>query len=839
MHRIFVFASALLFALALPLAAAGPDDEFIEIYGLIQQADSLNTSGQSTPARQKYEQAETALKKFQKAHPSWNVKLIQFRLNYVAKKLEALPADQAVVTTPSAPTLTQAPKAAEPSPQLLALEQQVKTSQERIRQLEADKGLLEAKLKEALVAQPAAVDPRELEKAEARARQLQKENDLLKVSLDQERAKLARVVDAALFEEAKQQLAEAAKQLTQQTDAVAALKQEREVLQRRLKSLNEKADAAVKNLSADNERLRAQVGQLQPKAEAAAQLDALKQGLEQSQKALAEEQAMTERLRGEKQALETRLKDLLAMQKINADGQTLTLDRAPVDEQFKQEVMTRLTAVRDDLQKAREALGSEQARVDKLQTEKLDLERRLSESETREQARATELENLKQGLIQAENKLATEQTRADKLTAEKTELEGSLKELRVASAAKLSAKPATATEAEAPPARPAPDDEARRAEMLLAEKTAAEKRFQELLTTRDAEARTKTAALEKELVAAKATAEENAAFVAKLQAALAGLEKEKQAWERERAKLDIKVASATPLVPSGGSQDAEKLKQLEQQRDELQKKIDALTKELTHAKARADAAKSEELSKQLEALRAKVQAYEAERVPYTPEELALFKKPDTAVARIDAASRGGNKKSLPPGAEPLVAEAQKAFAAGRLDEAAEKYQAILKLDAENVFALANLAVVQLEQQKHTEAEANLKRALALDPKDVHALSQLGYLKYLQEKSDEAIDALGKATQLEPEKAEIQNYLGLALSQKGLRFQAETALRKAVKLAPGYASAHHNLAVVYATQQPPFVALARWHYLRALDAGQRRNPDLEKLIESQQSDNGKK
>ena len=161
-------------------------------------------------------------------------------------------------------------------------------------------------------------------------------------------------------------VAEAAKQLTQQTDAVAALKQEREVLQRRLKTLNEKADAAVKNLSADNERLRAQVGELQPKAEAAAELDALRQGLEQSQKALAEEQARTEKLRGEKQALEARLNELLAMQKINADGQTLTLDRAPVDEQFKQEVMTRLAAVRDDLQKAREALGSEQARADKL-----------------------------------------------------------------------------------------------------------------------------------------------------------------------------------------------------------------------------------------------------------------------------------------------------------------------------------------------------------------------------------------------------------------------------------------------------------------------------------------
>jgi len=62
---------------------------------------------------------------------------------------------------------------------------------EEVQRLTADKNLLEAKLREALSAQPAAVDPREVTKAEEKARALQKENDLLKLAIEQERAKSA------------------------------------------------------------------------------------------------------------------------------------------------------------------------------------------------------------------------------------------------------------------------------------------------------------------------------------------------------------------------------------------------------------------------------------------------------------------------------------------------------------------------------------------------------------------------------------------------------------------------------------------------------------------------
>ena len=67
----------------------------------------------------------------------------------------------------------------------------------------------------------------------------------------------------------------------------------------------------------------------------------------------------------------------------------------------------------------------------------------------------------------------------------------------------------------------------------------------------------------------------------------------------------------------------------------------------------------------------------------------------------------------------------------------------------------------------------------------------------------------------------------------MRGPAETALRKAIQLDPGNASAHHNLAVVYLTQKPPLIELAKWHYQKALAAGHPRSAQIEKMFDGQQ------
>ncbi len=126
-------------------------------------------------------------------------------------------------------------------------------------------------------------------------------------------------------------------------------------------------------------------------------------------------------------------------------------------------------------------------------------------------------------------------------------------------------------------------------------------------------------------------------------------------------------------------------------------------------------------------------------------------------------------------------------------------------------------------------EKHIQAAVAQDPNDAFNLATLGYLKFKQEKYDEALDALSRAAKLDPENPEIQNYLGVTLSNKGLRSQAEAALRKAIGLNPNYADAQNNLAVIYISQTPPLVELARWHYQKALQAGHPHNPELEKML----------
>ena len=253
----------------------------------------------------------------------------------------------------------------------------------------------------------------------------------------------------------------------------------------------------------------------------------------------------------------------------------------------------------------------------------------------------------------------------------------------------------------------------------------------------------------------------------------------------------------------------------------------ALEKRLQQRQTPA-ASKPVKTSDEVKALRARLAVDEAKAAPYTPEELALLKTPVPApAASSDDRKKSANK--LPEGSAPLVAEAQGYFSAGDYDKAEADYRQILQGDPNNALALANLAAIELQENKLADAETHISAALAKNPDDAYTLSTFGYLKFRQQKFDEALDALSRAAKLDPENPQIQNYLGVTLSHKGLQAQAETALRKAIELAPNYGPAHNNLAVIYLGEKPPAPGLARWHYQKALDLGLPRNPDLEKTL----------
>lgn len=239
-------------------------------------------------------------------------------------------------------------------------------------------------------------------------------------------------------------------------------------------------------------------------------------------------------------------------------------------------------------------------------------------------------------------------------------------------------------------------------------------------------------------------------------------------------------------------------------------------------------------SRQLQLARALLEVYEARQVPYTAEELALMKPADTRVSASHTNAPARKMRELPPGAAPLMDEAQRAIEGGRFEEAETKLRDILRQDEKNGYVLSTLAAVQMELHRAAEAEATLQQALAVDANDPASLFLMGYLKFQQAQHNAALESLSLAAKLLPEDARTQYFLGKTLLQKGMRAQGEIALRRAVNLKPGWAEAHFSLAMVYASQQPPFKELAQWHYQKALAGGYPRNQEFERLMEEKRT-----
>ena len=635
--KLTVWIALLCLAFAASAPAQSLDDQYVRVYSLIQQADTLLEARHGQAAIGKYVEAEAGLKKFQASYPNWNDTVISFRLRYVAEKLEearklaaaapAIPAPIRPAVSPAGPSVPDAPAA-------------TARLEEEIRRLQGQNSSLEAKLREALSAQPAATDPREMAKVQDRIRILQKENEILKVSLTQEKDRSARAADPALLEKIRGALADSTLKLTAQADVIASLRKENSDLQARVVNNPDLA-----------------------------------------------------RMRTDNQALRT-------------ENQSLKSEIATLKPQ--------LTAAAGELAKQ---------------------------------------------LAAAKSQLTAQQANLDKLTLEKTALENRL-------------RGATPTPAAAPNTT--------------------------ILTIAEARAlNDKIISLEKELGESRKSMADAATSLEKLQ-------KEKSTLVTKVAEYALNAAMAQPP------------------------KAQNVAARTGKTAAPATVAITVAMTERIDVLRARLEILEARPIPYTPEELALFKAPEK-IASVPLTAARKSSRVLPSGAATLVSQAERAFNEQRLDDAEKLYRQVVRMDDRNVYTLANLAAIQLEKGQLNEAEGNLQRALEEAPGDAYSLSLMGIAKFRKNQFDDALNCLSRAAQMEPNNPETQNYLGVALSQKGLRGAAETALRKAVQLSPGYASAHHNLAVVYATAQPPSVELARYHYNKAIASGHPKNDQLEKVL----------
>lgn len=493
-------------------------------------------------------------------------------------------------------------------------------------------------------------------------------------------------------------------------------------------------------------------------------------------------------LRAERENLQAKLREALSVQPAATDprelakaerrlqelkGENETLKNTLAQQQAKLAGMPDAKAFAEAqkaLRDAQDALQRQTKSVDSLSKERDALKEKLKRATDKNEAR----------VVREQEKAARASAPAPD-TAKLNELETKLKEAQAA----LSA-------------------EKNRSDILLAEKSALEKRVNELAQAKTAPTPV-PAPLPTPAPSAPATAAAPATVAPSAPAPTAAETKADKKAQKEAIKL------------------------LTRERDELRKRVAVLNRELEERRLNSGTAQKDRIAEELSILRIRLQVYESRQVPYTPEELALFKQTPSVNPKGETAALRRASRQVPAGAATLVVEAQRAFQARRLDEAEKKFQQALMLDEKNLGLLTDLAATHLEQGRLDAAEAELNRAMAIDPNDPDALSLLGLLRFRQAKYDEALDILGRAVLYSPDNALTQNYLGVTLSQKGQRAPAETAFRKAIQLEPNYAEAHFNLAIVYAHAKPPSIELARWHYQKALSGGQPKNAEIESII----------
>ena len=310
MKRLFVLAA--LFLAVVTAAAQTPDDQYVSIYNLMQDADSV-VRDQPAVALSRYREAYAALQSFAKGYPDWNEKVVQFRLSYLARRISTLSAEAPQTAAPSTPVRPERPAALQaPAPAPIPPpdpQNRIAGLEDQVRQLQADRSVLEAKLKEALSLQPAASDPRELEKAEQRIRDLEKEKDLLKVGLEQAQARSPVASDPKALEQAQQDLANANLKLTAEAQRSAALEAEKKELQSKLSSLipgNWNAENIEKTRSALAEAKQETAEHLEAAEKFKAQRDALQAKIN----ALTSEAETAKVLRAENEILKKQLADL-------------------------------------------------------------------------------------------------------------------------------------------------------------------------------------------------------------------------------------------------------------------------------------------------------------------------------------------------------------------------------------------------------------------------------------------------------------------------------------------------------------------------------------------------
>ena len=202
-------------------------------------------------------------------------------------------------------------------------------------------------------------------------------------------------------------------------------------------------------------------------------------------------------------------------------------------------------------------------------------------------------------------------------------------------------------------------------------------------------------------------------------------------------------------------------------------------------------------------------------------------KPSNAASTPRQSSGGAD--ALAGDAKKLAAEASSLAKQRRFTDAEKKYQQVVDAAPENHFALANLAVTQIQAGKLSAAQVALEKALFLKSDDIFASVNLANVYCRQGRLDDSIAILDRVISTDPKNAVAHNYLAIALGNKGETAKAEESLHQSLAIDPNYANGHFNLAVMYANAEPPSLQLAKKHYEKAKVLGAEPDSVLERRL----------
>jgi hypothetical protein len=524
-----VFVVALLPAVLPGRVWAGADDDFIAIYNLIQQADSFRETGQVATAREAYGNAQRRLRELQRGYPTWNERVVNYRLRYVAEKMAALPESASRATPEPLPVTPRLDPGPAPAGEVI---EQFNSLTAEIGRLTSDKKLLEARLREALTAQPAPVDPREFQQAVEKIASLQATNRVLVTDLEKQQADRKNLVERVVAEEARAALNEANRQLLAQKTAASALQKERGELESQLKKLQ---DGELRQLKNDNATLKSQVTELRSDTERGRQVADLTARLGKLQAKMEEATRVNEQLGADKAKLEKQLDDIRSHQ--------------------TEESIVRLNKLQTDLAVARAEAGRNAAKAEEIVgqlTREKSVRIRLEQDNQTLTARVSALTGQLEAAKSLEAALVTERT-------ERAEVEAQLKAAERRLAAVSAPRPAAGPgRVDAPAVDPAAtaqlkllEGEAVRLREALRDSHARESEIRTLLS--EAEGQRLRAVQERtELARRLAQAEQLAAASPRAEDAktIRSLEQRVRALERQRDELSRRILSANQRLTS-------------------------------------------------------------------------------------------------------------------------------------------------------------------------------------------------------------------------------------------------------------------------------------------------